>query len=50
MQRLDLRKHLYGLWLAPSIGIAFNASPFDWRVLLVVLPTYVLVFLFNQTK
>lgn len=44
------RQYLYGLWLGGAINAAFGAGIFDLRFWVVLLPTVVLVTIFNENR
>lgn len=44
------KRSLYGAWLGGSLSIVFNVSIFDWRLLAVLVPTCVLVSVFNTQE
>lgn len=47
---INWRDYLYGMWLGSSTALAFDSGIFDIRWWFVVIPTTVLVTLFNEKR
>jgi hypothetical protein len=47
---INWKRYLYAIWLSGSLGVCYNANPFDLRFWLVVLPTAAFVMVFNNNR